>query len=132
MNVSWDDAKAFCDWAGLSLPTEVQWEKAARGTDGSRKYPWGNDAPTPHLCRFSGSPGATTDPAGVHPGGASPYGALDMAGNVGEWCADWYDRSAYERYARGDTSPPSSGQDHVFRGGSWGYDAEFCHAAYRS
>ena len=85
--VSWDDAQAFCEWAGLFLPTEQQWEKAARGTDG-RKYPWGNESPTADLCNFNKHVGDTTLVGRYSPQGDSPYGIVDMAGNVWEWCEE--------------------------------------------
>ena len=101
VNVSWNDAQAFCRWSGLALPTEEQWEKAARGTDG-REYPWGN-VWDPRRCACSVSPARATSTASVGslPSGASPYGCLDMAGNVWEWCADWYDASRTRRVLRG-------------------------------
>ncbi|MCX6358237.1 MAG: SUMF1/EgtB/PvdO family nonheme iron enzyme [Armatimonadetes bacterium] len=92
VNVSWNDAQGFCKWSGLALPTEEQWEKAARGTDG-REYPWGNSV--------SPSKAVSTALVGGIPSGASPYACLDMAGNVWEWCADWFDSEAKCRVLRG-------------------------------
>lgn len=83
--VSQDDALAFCQWADLSLPTEMQWEKAARGTDG-RIFPWGNDVPTRELCNFGRNESDTTHVGRYSPQGDSPYGCIDMSGNVCEWC----------------------------------------------
>jgi len=127
VNVTWDEAAVYAKWAGGRLPTEMEWEKAARGTEG-RTYPWGNAWDEDKVAKYVmgiplGAPSAvatrSTTPVGSRPAGASPYGALDMAGNVYERCADWYDKKAYRRYAKGDLKPPASGDRIVDRGGSW-------------
>ena len=107
--VSLEDAEAFCNWAGLALPTEEQWEKAARGTDG-RSWPWGNEPPTPEHCNVTGFEAGTTLVGQYAPKGDSPYGCVDMAGNVWEWTA-----SRYASRSIKDLAP-------VVRGSSWRSD----------
>jgi serine/threonine-protein kinase len=130
--VSWEEAQAYCRWAGLCLPSEAQWEAAARGTDG-RRYPWGNAEPTPELANYGGRESGTT-PVGSYPKGAGPFGALDQAGNVWEWCEDVWDTAAYrerdgQRNPLGHTGDPAV---RCLRGGSWNYDAWSLPAAYRN
>jgi serine/threonine-protein kinase len=135
VQVSWQDASAYCAWSGAMLPTEAQWEFAARGTHG-RRFPWGDsfDGMRLNSCDSQcpverwradvfddGYP--YTAPVGSYPEGASPFGALDMAGNVWEWVADWYDADYYEHSPCWNPAGPESGTDRVMRGGAW-YDGQ--------
>jgi len=119
--IDWNMAKTYCEWAGRQLPSEAQWEKAARGTDG-RTYPWGNSIDC-SLANYGGNGsndcvGDTTE-VGAYPSGVSPYGALDMAGNVWQWVADWYDGKYYSNSPSSNPLGPTSGQGRVLRGGPW-------------
>ncbi len=119
--VNVQQAKDYCAWAGRRLPTEAEWEKAARG-DAGAKFPWGNAAPTCTLVNMAGCNNASTA-AGSLPGGASPYGALDMAGNMVEMIADWYDATYYQQSPATDPTGPASGAQYGGRGGGWKSEA---------
>jgi len=132
-SVDWYDAQAYAAWLGASLPTEAQWEFAARGTQG-RTYPWGNHPPTRERANFfttDARPGS--EPVGSHPHGTTPEGVEDLAGNVWEWCRDWFDvYPAAAAAAELDPLGPLTGTGRVLRGGSYFYDATLLRAAVRN
>ncbi len=135
VGVNWYEASAYAEWLSQTtgvkyrLPTEAQWEKAARGSKGL-VYPWGNKFDKNKCNSYEGGL-RRTSPVGLFPGGESSYGCVDTAGNVWEWCADWYGEDYYKKSPAKNPGGPSAGSGRVLRGGCWVDDARYCRAAYR-
>ncbi len=142
MYITYPDAVEYCKWAKVDLPTEAQWEKAARGSYG-RKYPWGNDW-DPEKCNnieltdkdimakmadIHNKRG--TVPVGSIPGDISPYGVMDMGGNINEWCRDWYKSGYYKKSPANNPSGPQKGTEKSTRGGAWSMGSKRCRATSR-
>jgi len=137
INISWNDADSYCQWAGKRLPTEAEWEKAARGEDG-RMFPWGNE-PAGWMRSNIAHPGSKRGfkypplaNVNRYDRSVSPYGVHQMAGNVSEWVADWFDPEYYRRDENRNPTGPRYGVDKVFRGGSWNEDPEVARSAGRN
>jgi len=135
VGVDWADACSYCAWADLILPSEAQWEAAARGHDG-RTYPWGEEAPTYEHANFRDGPGRTTS-VDAHPLGTGPFGSQDLSGNVWEWCRDCWHPHAYSRRLAGGepvvdpVETAGDGESRAARGGSWNYPSGNLRGAYR-
>lgn len=128
--VSWEEANAYAVWAGKHLPTEAEWEKTARGADG-RLFPWGNRVDAARFNSREPKLGGTTPVTKYTPQGNSPYGVMDMIGNVWEWCADWYDAEYYKVSPDRNPKGAASGDWRVLRGGAWDAASDCARCASR-
>ncbi|MBI4401484.1 MAG: formylglycine-generating enzyme family protein [Nitrospirae bacterium] len=135
VGVDWRDAQAYCEWAEKRLPMEAEWEYAARGKD-RRRYPWGNTEPTPNLANYGKRWSYKfyqdrLESVTSHEAGTSPYGIYNMAGNVFEWVADWYEIKYYVQSPERNPPGPPAGELKVARGGSWNFASEYLRTTSR-
>ena len=130
VNVTWDDASAYAQWAGKRLPTEAEWEYAARGGRLSKGYTYSGGNDPGAVAWYDGNSGKQTQPVGEK--SPNELGLYDMSGNVWEWCADLYDENYYRNSPKQDPTGPSSGQFRVLRGGSWNINDSYCRLTYRN
>jgi formylglycine-generating enzyme required for sulfatase activity len=122
-HVSWHGASAYCEWVGARLPTEAEWEYAARGSD-DRIYPWGNEPPDPTRAVYQSEDFENMKPVDALPAGASPFDVYGLAGSLWEWTADWYAEDYYEESTSANPTGPESGFTRALRGGSWPFNNE--------